>query len=375
MTLYPVFILPAIALALVVFYPILDRSPQLSKSIVSSRRRKILLGRLTVVVLLLATLATIVWPIANLNSLIQGVFLSATVLVPALLVSIFLDYKYNDTATTLSPSDEILNPQRTIDGGKLKAKQNFRKHNRRKAPSGTGGRMGVIDLTKASRREVQKGNTFASAQTISNVQPNTEPLEKISPISANLRYKASNHTITDSPAEIHEQLDRVSNLVQSHDIGVPGLSLNEDDDESWHGLRQNHDKQAALSTQVITDDIQLTDLAKMSTNEINQVVGRLQLDKNRLQKLVIAQQTALDTERQAHDQSRLVAKDAIQIMRGARNAQKFAEKLARRERSERIRVEQQYIKVARALNNAKSIIKSRHSVAENKQQSVRSSTS
>jgi hypothetical protein len=51
-------------------------------------------------------------------------------------------------------------------------------------------------------------------------------------------------------------------------------------------------------------------------------------------------------------------------MRDARNAQKFAEKLARRERSERQRVEQQYKRVAQALNNAMSIIESRRKTAE-----------
>jgi hypothetical protein len=110
-----------------------------------------------------------------------------------------------------------------------------------------------------------------------------------------------------------------------------------------------------------TLEIGNAELSKMSTNELSTLVTTLHSDKTRLQKPVIAQQATIESERTAHDQSPTVASDAIKIMREAHISQKMAEKLARRERTERQRVELQYKKVANALNNAMSVIDARKS--------------
>ena len=94
----PVFLLVALAFALMVFLPIFDRDRTLSPSLKSSRRRRVLFGRLAVIVLLLAALVTLIWRIEGMHSLVQGVLLSALVLVPAyvahLLASLF--YRSSD---------------------------------------------------------------------------------------------------------------------------------------------------------------------------------------------------------------------------------------------------------------------------------------
>jgi recombinational DNA repair protein RecR len=62
----------------------------------------------------------------------------------------------------------------------------------------------------------------------------------------------------------------------------------------------------------------------------NNATTTLRSGKTRLQKLFIAQQAAIESERTAHYLSRTVARDAGKIMRDARISQEFAENLARR---------------------------------------------
>lgn len=381
MTLNPVYLLPCIALAMIIFLPILDSDSTLSKSLRSRRRRKILLGRLTVLVLLLATLATVIWPIPNWNGLVQGVLLSLVVLLPALVFNAYLSHRYGnqrqevsldsdakivvaeESLTQMHPSEAADSVSVTDRGMKPERKESLQESVRRESPLGRQHRRPAIDLTKESQGKGLRAAMIEATQSADRALENSGKSPDFAVNSIPSRSNSMEPDPIDSPAEIHEQLGRVADLVRSHDIGVGELSGLEDD-ESWHGLRERHDRQSALSTQVINSDVPLTDLANLSTNEITRIVDRLQQDKTRLQKLVIAQQAAIESERQAHDQSRLVAKDAIKIMRDARNAQKFAEKLARRERSERQRVEQQYKRVAQALNNAMSIIESRRKTAE-----------
>ena len=156
---------------------------------------------------------------------------------------------------------------------------------------------------------------------------------------------------TSSTEQVKEQLNRVSEMVQSHDLIDPELSI--------ESAKSDTRKRSSVGTELLAADIANTDLSTMSIGQINHLVSDLRRDKTRLQKLVIAQQSSIETERRAHEQSRTVARDAIVIMRDARSSQKLAEKLARRERTERQRVERQYKKVAKALNNAMSIIEKR----------------
>ncbi len=337
MTPYPVLLLPLLALAMAVFLPLSTKDATLSTSLKSRRRRKILLGRLTVIVLLVATLATLIWPIVNLNSLVQGVIFSALILVPAYLVHWIVGLFFNRPGLEVRRQDDLVLPL------VQPAVKDARKTDRpvpKPAPAP------VIDLTQAStgeRATVGTGpsDTISLHQRKAPVRPND-----------NKRVSAA------SPAEVQEQLDRVAELVQSHDLGESNVTAS-DDKDAWDSIRQTHDRQSALSTNLISADVSHTDVAQLSLSEVTQLVTHLRKDKTRLQKLVIAQQAAIESERQAQDRSRLVARDAVKIMRDSRNAQKLAEKIARRERTERQRIEIQYKKVAHALDNALSIIESK----------------
>ena len=101
------------------------------------------------------------------------------------------------------------------------------------------------------------------------------------------------------------------------------------------------------------------ELSRIRTNEISTVATTLRSGKTRLQKLFIAQQAAIESERTANDPSRTVARDAGKIMRDARISQEFAENLARRERRERQTVELQYINTSKALKKPISIVGAR----------------
>ena len=96
-------------------------------------------------------------------------------------------------------------------------------------------------------------------------------------------------------------------------------------------------------------------LSTTSATELKQLVSALQSDKTKLQKLVIAQQAVISSERDSHAKTRTLAKDAVKIMRNARESQKAAEKLARRERAKRLRIQDEYMKTRSALKNALSV--------------------
>lgn len=84
------------------------------------------------------------------------------------------------------------------------------------------------------------------------------------------------------------------------------------------------------------------------------MVTQLHKEKIRLHKLVIAQKAVIESEKLSHEKTRVLAKDAVTIMRRARKGQEFAEKIARRERSERQRLESDNVKLQRQLKNALS---------------------
>lgn len=278
---YQLFILPVIALFLVVLRNPFERDLTLSNSFRSRRYRRRLLGRLTVIVLLLATVITEFWPIQGMNSLLQGVLISALFLVPAIAVHWWL-----------------LRIQ-TKDHDRQTAKRWHKKQ--------------------------------------------SEP--------------ATSKTAHDN--EVQAQLANVSQHIRSHNLDQPTSGISPENDDVRRKLSKFRDQQVGNNSALVVSTEPAPDIATLDTPQIVQLVSTLRKDKHRLQKLVIAQQAALSDEQDAHDQTRILTRDAITIMRSSRTAQKHAEKLARRERSERQRVEQQYKKVANDLRNAMSIINQR----------------
>ena len=306
--------------------------------------------------LLVATLVTIVWPIAGLNSLVQGVLISAAALLVAWMVLGLIGMQASRGGKHLA-DDEVIEVD--VDSFDDDTSVN------------TSSRPPPIDLSvpvlkKPRQSSASSGRAYAAAKDV--VEPAAEPAVE-QPVEAEVEKPAQRASLLggepnpvavrnvdqsesdSSPVEVQEQLDRVSDMVQSHDLTDPEHSVEPPKPETLN--------LPAAATDLLQVDSASTDLATLSTGQIKHLVSNLRRDKTRLQKLVIAQQSAIETERRSHEQSRTVARDAIVIMRDARNSQKLAEKLARRERSERQRVEQQYKKVSKALNNAMSIIEKR----------------
>ncbi len=163
-----------------------------------------------------------------------------------------------------------------------------------------------------------------------------------------------------TPEQLQVQVERVGDVVGTHDLGeLHSERAYEANSIAEDRSRQDQLSEAGTSLITATSYADTAQLSELNRTEITQLVTTLQKDKIRLHRLVIAQQSSLDTERKAHDRSRIVARDAIKIMRDSREAQKQAEKMARRERHERLRIEQEYEKVSSALDNAMSIINSR----------------
>lgn len=162
-----------------------------------------------------------------------------------------------------------------------------------------------------------------------------------------------------TPEDIQDQMDQVGNVVQTHDLEEEDIHTHED--ASMLQEREQRDRLAVAGTSLITatSHADTADLSELTHHEVTQLVSILKKDKRRLHRLVIAQKAAIDSERRAHDRSRTVARDAIKIMRDSRESQKQAEKMARRERTQRKRLELEYKKVSNALDNARSIIDAR----------------
>ncbi len=396
MTFQSVFLLPLIALALVVFQPLFKKRERKSSGLKSRRYRKIILGRVVVVVLLLATLATLIWPISGLISLVQGAVMAAAVLVPLYifsgLFSLWLgnQRKRGAVAVEVDRSETTMVESRSEESAVQLAEGATNQQNTaarestgsmaaaRKPTDSMATAREFTDSTAAVRKPADPiaREPTDSISLHQRVAPRHSPRRSknaaadagLATASAQSASLASMSTQgggvnEDSPAEVQDQLDRVDDMVQSYDLDDSAFT-NVAEEDVRQKIRDTHDQQSSISTELMTTESSGTDLAQMSTSEVTQLVTNLRQSKMRLQKLVIAQQAAMETERRAHDQSRTVARDAIKIMRDSRQAQKVAEKLARRERTERQRIELKYKEVAGALDNAMSIIAKRNRDAQ-----------
>ena len=372
MTFHSVFLLPLVALALVVFQPLFKKHEGPPPSIRSRRHRKRILGRVVVVVLLLATLATLIWPIAGLISLVQGAVMAVVVLVPLFILnglySLWLGNKrkQGDVAVHVDrPEDTTVKSRLDASATQPAERPKAQQKTTVRAPtnSTTAARKSTESIAREPTDSISLHQRVApkrskNAKADAGMAPDSAQSVSLAGLS-----QPGGDVNEDSPAEVQDQLDRVGDMVQSYDLDN-SASANVAEEDVRQKIRDTHDQQVSLRKGLMSTESSSTELEKMSTSEVTQLVANLRQSKMRLQKLVIAQQAAIETERRAHDQSRVVARDAIKIMRDSRQAQKVAEKLARRERSERQRIELKYKEVAVALDNAKSIIAKRNRDAQ-----------
>ena len=408
MTMYPVLLLPFVALAMMIFLPLFGGDKNISKKFRSRKRRKIWLGRLAVFMLLLSTVLTLAWPVHGMSSLVQGLLITALVMIPAIVFHLLASLHYGSSsngfsrwsndddneeqwfdsdgdksqaATAAASTVEAKQAEPAIRAGStaipLSSEDTQRRQSSSAIPLSSEDASGRRSTSAIHLSAEPSSDQKASAIPLSSGTQKdrfSTPIELASENSSQGRSEAislgqerdessrsiilgsdENRTIRTTP-EVEEQLSQVSKLVQSHDIGGDS---NLDDDSAIPIV----DKPIrAVPQSVLNQSMDTTDstaLSAMSTEQISTLVTSLKEEKGKLQKLVIAQHAVIESEREANVRNRGMARDAIKLMHGARKNQKMAEKMARRERTERQRIELEYKKVSVALNNAMSIISSR----------------
>jgi hypothetical protein len=174
----------------------------------------------------------------------------------------------------------------------------------------------------------------------------------------------------DQTLSMDEQMESLDELVEYHDIGADELDVNAGGDSLPTEDQGNPLENAiAIAREAMLEDQALVantreQLPAKSRQQLMEMVVRLQSDKMKLQKLVIAQKSVIESEKQSHARTRIVVKDAISVMRHARHGQRVAEKIARRERTLRQTLESDNTKLRRALDNALSTLNDRKKEAE-----------
>ncbi|MFK7854110.1 MAG: hypothetical protein AB8B79_08360, partial [Granulosicoccus sp.] len=324
-----VYALPVLALVLAASYPLLKYDPNAPKSFKSRRRRRNLLGRLTVVTLLVSTVLAFLIPFPGLSNLLKALLLCAIVLIPAVLVHGYMTLRYGslhkkDVVIASANNDAENALEQSVPTPESVGVE-------QSAPAASNVQLNAAETSEPTAKtteDLPPINLFADSDkptddTTADAAAPSLLLKQRPPKPASTPHSSEG---SGSPAQVQEQLDRVSDLIESHDLGNTDYSLSDEDLEQKRFSHDTHDVPLAIDTALSTIDSSTTELSKMTTTQISELVTNLRTDKTRLQKLVIAQQASIESERKSHDQSRTVARDAIKIMRDARNGQKFAEK-------------------------------------------------
>jgi len=370
MTNYPVLILPAIALLMVIFLPLFGRDGTTPTNFRSRRRRKVLLGRLSVLVLVLATIATLAWPIRGMNSLIQGVLLSALVLVPAFIFHLMASLHYGSGRPEMpltnatgenewfTADHDFYDTDDSVEAQTLGFSGQPESSDAVYADSSDGlfgnKNLPVIDLTDVATLRPNR-----SAQSFKTMSSTLDSDSLLNRTGAGLSGIPTRDvpSANDSPEDdVQSQMEQVEKLVQSHDIGAREVTFSDIDIQQEQADDQPVATPITENQDLVNLEVSKDELDEMTSVELSSFITTLQKDKSRLQKLVIAQHAVIESERESHNRSRDVARDAIKIMRDAQSGQRMAEKVARRERTERQRVEREYERVANVLQNAMSMI-------------------
>ena len=361
--------------------------------------------------LLISTVITLAWPVHEMSSLVQGLLITALVMIPAIVFHLLALLHYGSSsngfsrcssddgveeqwfdsegdksqATAVSssavgtkPAEQAATSSSTAIPLRADVDETKRREPSSAIPLSSEGASGRRSNSAIYLSAEPSGDRSSSAIPLSSGTPKDRFSTPIPLASDNAGKPASqtislgqqrdseerppsiilgrdtNNSVRTSP-EVEEQLSQVSKLVQSHDIGGDS-NLDDDSDIPIVDKPIRAVPKSVLNQSIDTDS---TALSAMSTQQISSLVSSLKEEKGKLQKLVIAQHAVIESEREANVRNRGMARDAIKLMHGARKNQKMAEKMARRERTERQRLELEYKKVSVALNNAMSIISGR----------------
>ena len=325
MTFSALYLLPALAIVILLQGSLVStrgNHQYRSRRYQRRQRSRVLFFRAFVVILFLATAITIAWPVPELPALAQGWVITAALLIPFALYTLIIHV----TAGSNKPSTT-----------KDTASEESSTTEQQNAAAGT------EDPAVPSNSMPSSPGTKAVATSLHSQEGSTE------------------ESSLDQTLSVGEQLETLDELVDFHDIGNEQYSS--ESGESAGDLYNPLEKAIAIAREGILEEPAIQDYSRenlpaRSSTELAEMVVRLRSDKMKLQKLVIAQKAVIDAEKQAHERTRVVVKDAISVMRHARHGQRIAEKIARRERAERQRLEKDFDKVKRQLDNALSTMQS-----------------
>lgn len=163
---------------------------------------------------------------------------------------------------------------------------------------------------------------------------------------------------------VDEQLDVLDDNIRSYTFGedsgeaprAPSTAVEIDGDTG---------EVATSQALLVPEKLDETSLQTYSRNELKSIVVQLSAEKRKYQKLVIAQKATLAAEREDHERTREIAVEATERLKRSRLEQRTAEKLARRERAQRLKLESRLDNVTAALMNAQSVLKQREAQREN----------
>lgn len=321
MTFTALYLLPAAAIAIVLQGSLVTVRGNLmyrSWRFQQRTRARVFFFRCLVAALLLATIITKVWSPLFLPPLMQGLLFTIAMMIPVAIYVMIV---------------------RLQTHGGSKQGQEKQQDNETEAHAEQQQRTETTTAAAASADKTETGIRAAATSLHSQESSSSEE-----------------HSL-DQTLSVGEQLETLDELVDFHDIGNEDYSSNSADrpDNLFNPL----EKAIAIAREGILEEPAVQDYSKenlpaRSSTELAEMVVRLRSDKMKLQKLVIAQKAVIDAEKQAHERTRVVVKDAISVMRHARHGQRIAEKIARRERAERQRLEKDFDKVKRQLDNALS---------------------
>ena len=388
-----VLLFPLLAVALVVFFPIFGKisTKTTSQSARNRLRRRRLLGRVSVITLPLAAAVSVAWPLWPLDPLgrsLQSLLICTVVLVPLFLWHGVLTWRQTHVSarkTAAAKERSGRGADRPISGAGADEET---------AEVAVGGSR--ASGIRASR--VQANGVLAPAEAAASVHPDTSSGAYATPSGGGPSHGRGTY---DGPAEaviggegasVDEQLDRLVSLVDSYDLGeddhrhagsdhpltgknaattsataarspsgaeaADATKTGAADRQPAAGDGARNGSGATVRTGLDPEALRATalELRGMKGIEVVRLVNGLRVDRKRLQRLVIAQRAAHESERQAHERTRTVARDAVRLAHTSRASQRLAEKAVRRERRDRTRAEEKYARVANALHSVMSIV-------------------
>ena len=333
------------------------------------RHATVLAHRALIAALLVATIIAALSPLDSPPAFVQGVILTALFMAPIILFVLLPAHrasadKSKPDSTFIAGSESDGTPEQRVKTRPATVKT-------RPAPNVSAVRSNAnqrVDLWLEPSSGDLKPRTSDTASTRRSapLTSSQKMYDSPDPVSTqdgrNDANSGLDETLSlDQTLSLEQQMENIDDAVLHLDLGLDGYTDIYSDPVD-DGL-SDHDRATNTAIAMARDSIRSgSELAhtsgeKMlarSYGELTELVAGLHKDKIRLQKLVIAQKAVLDAEKQSHQKTRVLAKDAMTVMRKARDGQRVAEKLARRERSERKRLEADYGKVRKQLENALS---------------------